>query len=219
MYTFQVYNVNIGYEQIVDPGRMISYSAKFLGGENIFRSEWTHSRKKMLKDLHKMLSEAEAVVTFNGDRFDHQKISGEFLLAGLPPAPPVASIDLIKTIRKQGFVMNRLAFIGPLLKVGEKIKHEGFGLWRDVMDRVPKALKKFEKYNREDTDLTERLYLRIRPYIKNHPYVGDEPGGCPHCQSKNAQSRGYYRTKTYRTQRLRCNDCGAWRAGKREKIA
>src|SRR3546814_5581125 len=79
----------------------------------------------MVVALHKLLSEADAVVTYNGDRYDIPKAMGEFVLEGLMPPPPPTSIDLMKAVKKLGFVMNRLAFIGPLLKVGQKVKHEG----------------------------------------------------------------------------------------------
>src|SRR3546814_16456045 len=83
----------------------------------------------MVVALHKLLSEADAVVTYNGDRYDIPKAMGEFVLEGLMPPPPPTSIDLMKAVKKLGFVMNRLTFIGPLLKVGKKVKQEGFPLW------------------------------------------------------------------------------------------
>src|SRR3546814_9474335 len=78
----------------------------------------------MVVALHKLLSEADAVVTYNGDRYDIPKAMGEFVLEGLMPPPPPTSIDLMKAVKKLGFVMNRLAFIGPLLKVGQKRSEE-----------------------------------------------------------------------------------------------
>jgi len=171
----------------------------------------------MIRAAHELLSEADAVVTYNGDKFDLPKLNGEFVLDGLPPVPPVTSIDVIKTIRKMGFLMTRLAFIGPLLRVGEKVKHEGFDLWAKVIDGDPKAQERMRKYNIKDVVLLEKLYLKIRPFIKNHPHLGKEARECGACGSNNVHSRGYRRTKYFKIQRLQCQSCGGWQDGKREK--
>src|SRR3546814_14965549 len=122
----------------------------------------------MIRSIHGLLSEADAVVGYNSDKFDLAKLNGEFLLLGLKPVPPLTSIDLLKTVRKMGFIMNRLAYIGPLLRIGAKIKHEGFDLWVRVMAGNEKAQAKIRQYNIQDKVITENLYLKIRPFIKNH---------------------------------------------------
>jgi uncharacterized protein YprB with RNaseH-like and TPR domain len=174
----------------------------------------------MIRRAHEYMTQADAIVTYNGDRFDLPKLQGEFLLYDLAPPPPPTSIDLIKTVRKFGFMMNRLAYIGPLLQIGSKIKHEGFGLWKSVMDGDAKAQKRMERYCKQDVRMLTELYDAVKPYIKDHPHLGVEgaPGGCGACGSHNLQSRGCRRTKAYRIQRLQCQNCGAWQTGKREKI-
>lgn len=218
-YVWRTFKENVGYEQVLDPGGMICFAAKWAGEKEVFfSSDWTESRGEMLRKAHALLSEADAVVTYNGDKFDLPKLVGEFVLEGLPPIPPLTSIDVLKQVRKFGFLMNRLAFIGPLLKVGDKVKHEGFDLWAKVMKGDEKARKKMEKYNIQDVNLLEKLYLKIRPYIKNHPHLGKEARQCGACGSNKVQSRGYRRTKYFRVQRLQCQHCGSWQDGKREKI-
>jgi len=218
-YVWQTFKVNVGYEQIIEPGRMICFAAKWVGRpETVFYSEWGNGRAEMIRAAHDLLSEADAVVTYNGDKFDLPKLNGEFVLDGLPPVPPVTSIDVIKTVRKMGFLMNRLAFIGPLLRVGEKVKHEGFDLWAKVIDGDHKAQERMRKYNIQDVVLLEKLYLRIRPFIKNHPHLGKEARECGACGSNNVHSRGYRRTKYFKVQRLQCQSCGGWQDGKREKV-
>lgn len=196
------------------------FCAKWLGSnEKIFFSEWEHGHQIMVEAAHALLMEADAVVTFNGDRFDLPKLTGEFVLAGLEPVPPLTSIDTIKTVKKFGLFMNRLAYIGPLLKVGKKIKHEGFELWTSVMNGDAKAQARMKKYCIQDVVLTEKLYLKIRPFIRNHPHLGNTKStACGACGSHKVQSRGYRRTKTFRIQRLHCQDCGSWHDGRREKI-
>ena len=211
---------NIGVEQIIDAGGIICVGAKWLGEKETYLfSEWEHGRNEMLFHIYTMMLEADAVVTYNGDKFDLPKLQGEFLLLGWDPLPPLTSIDVVKTVRKLGFFVNRLAFIGPFLGVGAKIKHEGFDLWVKVMDGDFKAQNKMGKYCKQDVKLLEKLYLKVRPYIRNHPHMGNvKSTACGACGSKNTQSRGYRRTKSFRIQRLHCQSCGAWGEGKREKV-
>lgn len=210
---------SIGVEQIIDAGGVICVGAKYFGEKETFLfSEWEHGQTEMLARVHQMLSDADAVVTYNGDKFDLPKLQGEFLLAGLRPTPPIPSIDLVKTVRKFGFFVNRLAFIGPFLGLGAKIKHEGFELWVKVIAGDTKAQARMSKYCKQDVVLTEKLYKKILPFIKNHPHLGKERQECGACGSKNTQSRGFRRTKYFKIQRLQCQNCGSWSDGKREKV-
>lgn len=219
-YAWRCYDENISPEQIIEPGGMISFAAKWVGESGVaFYSDWTHSHGEMVHAIHALLSVADGVVSYNGDRFDLPKLHGEFLLEGLAPPPPLTSIDVMKTVKKMGFVMNRLAFIGPLLKVGAKVKHEGFQLWADVLKGDEKAQAKMEKYNVQDVVLLEKLYLKIKPYIRNHPHMGDQSAhSCGACGSTHVQSRGYRRTKSFLIKRLQCQTCGSWSDGARTKV-
>lgn len=219
-YVWKAWDENVGVDQIIEPGGMICFGAQWLGERSImFFSEWQHGHQEMVEAAHALFSEADAVVTYNGDRFDNRKLQGEFLLAGLKPPPPITSIDVLKSIKQLGFFMNRLAFIGPLLKVGKKMENEGFRLWAKVMDGDEKAQKRMQKYCEQDVRLLGYLYTRVRPYIRNHPYMGLTKGQeCGACGSKHLQSRGYRRTKAFRIQRVQCVSCGSWSDGKREKV-
>ena len=219
-YVWRAYDENISPDQVINNGGMICFGAKWLHSkEKIFFSEWEHGQQAMVEAAHALLSEADAVVTYNGDRFDLPKLTGEFILAGLDPVPPLTSIDTIKTVKKFGFLMNRLAYIGPMLKVGKKMKHEGFDLWVKVMDGDPVAQRKMQRYCVQDVVLTEQLYKKIRPFIRNHPHLGStSPSHCGVCNSPRVQRRGCRRTKMYSIQNLHCQKCGSWSSGAREKI-
>lgn len=221
VFTWRAYGEqSIGVEQIIDPGGVICIGAKWLGEKDTkLYSDWEHGHLEMLIAIHEMMSFADAVITYNGDKFDLPKLQGEFLLNGLGPTPPATSIDCVKAVRKFGFFVNRLAFIGPFLKVGEKIKHEGFELWVKVMDGDDTAQKKMSKYCIQDVVLLEKLYLRIRPFILNHPHMGKVGAHeCGACGSHHVQSRGSRRTRAFKIQRLQCQDCGSWQDGTRKKV-
>lgn len=217
-YVWRMWDENVGPDQLINPGGLLCFSAIWDDTkEVIFASEWEDGHQAMVERLHALFEEADALVTYNGDKYDIPKATGEFLLAGLPPPPVVTSIDLIKSVKKLGFVMNRLAFIGPFLKVGAKIKNEGFNLWKSVLEGDEKAQSRMKKYCIQDSKLLIALYKKVKPYIRNHPFLGNR-GVCGACDSNKLQSRGYRRTKTFKIQRLQCQNCGSWQDGKRERL-
>lgn len=218
-YVWRMWDENISPDQLIDHGGMLCFCAHWEGdSEYMFFSEWDDGREGMAKAAKELLEHADAVVTYNGDKYDLPKIHGEILLAGLTPPPPVTSIDVLKSVKKLGFVMNRLAYIGPLLKVGGKVKHEGFNLWKDVINGVPSAKAKMEKYCVQDVKLLVRLYKKIKPFIKNHPHLGTSKHECGACGSNKVQKRGLRRTKHFLIQRIQCQSCGSWSEGTRTKV-
>lgn len=219
-YVWRMWRENISPAQLIDKGGMLCFCAHWDGSkEFMFFSKWKDGRDGMAKAARDLLGDADLVIGYNSDKYDLPKIMGEILLAGLDPPPPPTSVDLLKVVRKMGFVMNRLAYIAPLLGIGNKIKNEGFSLWSAVMSGDPEAEKKMEKYCIQDVRLLPKLYKKLRPFIRNHPYLGNTRGHeCGACGSKHLQSRGYRRTKSFRIQRLRCVGCGSWQDGKREKV-
>lgn len=217
-YVWRMWDENVSPDQLIDAGGLLCFSAiKSDTGEVIFASEWGDGHENMVKVLHELFHWADVLITYNGDKYDIPKAMGEFLLLGLTPPPPPTSIDLMKAVKKMGYVMNRLAFIGPFLKVGEKVKHEGFPLWVAVMSGDAKAQKRMQRYCIQDSKLLVKLYAKIKPYIRNHPFLG-ERRACGACDGKVLHSRGYRRTKSFKIQRLQCQTCGSWQDGKREKV-
>lgn len=219
-YVWQPWKENITPEKIIEHGGLLCVGAKFLDDKDVkLFSEWEHGHAGMLEGIHEMMSIADVIITYNGDKYDIPKLLGEFVLNDLPPPPPCTSIDCLKAVKKFGFFMNRLAFVGPLLDLGGKMEHEGMALWTKVIDGDESAQKRMAKYCQQDVKLLEKLYLRIRPYIRNHPHLGRTGHeACPACGGHQSQSRGTRRTRAYKVQRLQCQDCGHWYDGKRTKI-
>lgn len=218
-YIWNLWSDRVSIDMIKKHTRMICWSAKWIGSKEMyFGAEW-EGGLKWLARLSNLMSEADAVVTQNGNKFDLPRIRGEFLLQGLKPPAPVTSIDTLDTLKGLGYLSAKLGYIGPLMKMGAKLKHEGFELWKRVEAGEKSAYDKMEKYNKQDVRLLERVYKKIRPFIKNHPHLGDtKPGHCPTCKSKRLQRRGERRTKHFAIERLHCQDCGSWHTGARRKI-
>lgn len=219
IYVFDPWNVHVTPEHVIDDGGLLCFCAHWHGSKEFqFYSDWDDGQEGMAKAALKLLSEADAVITYNGDKYDIPKLRGAMVLAGITPPPPPTSIDLIKVVKRFGFLMNRLAFIGPLLNAGGKMKHEGFALWRSVLEGDTKAMARMKKYCVQDVKLLVNLYNRILPYIDNHPHLGDNKGACGACGSNHMQLRGFRRTKFFKVRRMQCQDCGAWSTGTRQKV-
>lgn len=218
-YVWKMWDENITPDQLVDDGGLLCFCANWHGSKEFeFYSEWEHGHDEMARQALRLLSDADAVVTYNGDKYDLPKLRGAMVLSGLKPPPPPTSIDLINVVKRFGFVMNRLAYIGPLLDVGKKKTHEGFMLWRGVIDGSVAARKRMQKYCVQDVKLLVSLYKRVLPFIDNHPHLGDNKNECGACGSSHVQLRGFRRTKYFKVQRLQCQECGGWSTGTRKKV-
>lgn len=203
---------------------MLCYAAKWLDKKKIMTSKLTDfpSRFKknkeddlgVVKELWKLLDEADIVIAHNGVAFDVKKTYARFIYHGLPPPSPFKQIDTIKEARKYfKFNSNRLDDLGAYLGVGRKLEHEGFPLWLKCMQGKKYAWNKMIKYNKQDVLLLERVYEKFKPYITNHPNLGlykQQDFSCPNCGSKHLQKRGFNRTKVNMYQRYQCQKCGAW---------
>lgn len=218
-----LFNQNIGLNQLRDGGGLLCFSWKWLGedAEYIrFMSDHEHGMERMLGVIHAQLAVADAVVTWNGDRFDLPMLNTEFIQAGLKPPAPYTSIDLLKTVKKRfRFPSNKLQYVSTALGFQGKTAHEGHGLWVKCMDGDPEAWKLMEEYNKQDVLLLEDLYWRLQPWIVNHPSRAAEADkhACPKCGSEHLQKRGYALTGQSVYQRYQCQACGAWsRATRRE---
>lgn len=217
-YTWGLFNQNISLDQIKEDGGVLCVGAKWVGDrDTIFLSEWEHGQEGMISGTHELLSEADLVVGYNSTSFDIPRLRGRMVEQRLPPLPPFAEVDLLKTVKKLGLTSRKLAFVGPFLKIGQKVKNSGWQLWRDVMDGDERAQRTMQRYCIGDVKLTEQVYNRLKPYMYNHPNLGNGHN-CSKCGSDKVQSRGWRPTAHYRIQRIQCQSCGGWGEGRREKI-
>lgn len=221
VYTFGIRDQHIGHKQIAQDGGTICVGVKWAGERKVtVLSEWEHGYSGMIAETHRLISEADAVCTYNGARFDIPKLMGCFLLEGLAPPPPPTQLDIYLAVRKLGLICNKLDYVAPLLGFGAKVKHEGLQMWIDVMAGDPKAQRRMAKYCAGDVRLLEQVYERVKPYVHNHPHL--HSGGalqCGSCGSQRTQSRGVRRTRASFIQRYQCQACGSWFDGKRTKAA
>jgi predicted RNA-binding Zn-ribbon protein involved in translation (DUF1610 family) len=168
----------------------------------------------MVQKAHELLSQADIVVTYNGDKYDVKKMNQEFMLAGMNPPRPFKSIDLLKTNKARFDLPSRkLDYLAQRVGVGRKTPHTGFQLWIDCIAREPKALALMEKYNRQDVVITEKAYLRLLPWLTNSPHMAMFTGdayACPYCGKKGLNREGVTRTLVQSYWLNQCPNCEGW---------
>ena len=214
-----LFNQNISINQILEPGGVLCVGLKWLGDKDSYMfSVWEHGYEEMIKAVHSFMEEADALITYNGNKFDIPILRGACAEINLDPFPNIASIDVYRTVRTLKLTSSKLAYVGPFFKIGKKIETGGMELWKGVMDGDAKLQTKMEKYCDQDVRLLEKVYLRLLPYIVQHPNLGGGSGSCPRCKSTKRTKRGTRLTAMYRIQRYKCQNCGGWHDGERKKI-
>lgn len=211
-----MFGQNISPKQIQATGYTLCWAAKWYGKRGVmFDSVFQNTERGMVSGVWDLLNEADAVVHYNGSRFDIPTLNKEFLKSELLPPKPYAQIDLLRTVRRTfRFHSNKLDEVLKQLGMTAKVQHKGHELWTECMAKDPKAWKHMERYNRRDVTIMEDFYTRLLPWIKSHPNVGmytdsDRPV-CSHCGSDKLTKQGFKRTKTQLYQQYQCKDCGSW---------
>jgi DNA polymerase III epsilon subunit-like protein len=178
--------------------------------------------KALVTELWKLMDEADIILGHNGDQFDIKKSNARFLAHGLTPPTPYKTVDTKKVAKKYfGFASNKLDELCRQLGIGRKKEHEGWPLWKGCYEGDMKAWKRMLAYNVQDVELLDQLYLKLRPWMDNHPNLNLIRGtthSCPACGSFNNHRRGHYLTSTNLIQRYKCNSCGKWSKGNSEKL-
>jgi|TARA_R110000824_G_scaffold3880_3_gene18578 hypothetical protein len=210
------YKQYIQHYQITEHQYIISWAAKWLYDENVQSDVVTPKEsknrddKRILKSIHKLLDEADIVVGHNGDRFDLRKLRWRFISQGMAPPSPFKIIDTLKVARREFFAPSyKQDFLTKYFKLENKIQTD-FQLWVDCEAGIPEKLEEMVEYNRHDVMGLEDLYLKIRPYIRNHPNLGVlmEDDICPTCGSKHLQeTSSVYLTSANKFPVYKCEKC------------
>jgi len=171
--------------------------------------------------LHDLLDEADVVIAHNAARFDNRVSFSRFLMNDIAPPSPFKTIDTLQVAKryfKQNY--NTLDSLAQKLGVGQKTKVRHADVWHDCVEGDLEAWAAMCHYNKNDITMLEDVYIKLRPFITNHPnlanFDNDSVMGCPKCGSENMQYRGYQRSNVATYRRVQCSDCGAW---SRERVA
>lgn len=116
-YVWQLYDQNIGLSQVQSDWHVLAWSAKWLDDPTckIMYMDQRYAPNieddsGILKEIWKMLDEADIVITQNGRKFDQKKLNARFILNGFKPPSSYKHIDTLVIARKHfGFTSNKLA--------------------------------------------------------------------------------------------------------------
>lgn len=210
---------NIYPDQLLGDWFMLTWAAKWIGEDKVYADAITshevreENDKRICENLWPLLNEADFVITHNGDKFDLKRIKARFLVNGLRPVTPYKSIDTKKMIAGQlGFSSNKLDELAKVFNFDGK--HEtDFQLWADAMEGDEAAINRMDLYCRNDVVILEKVYLKVRPFIYNHPnitinMISTSPR-CTSCGSDKIYPEGEYLTQVNSFITYRCEDCGA----------
>lgn len=211
-----LFKQTVAMNQLLESSYTLCWAAKWVGVDGVIFNSIHHTpAKKMIKQVHGLLNEADLVVHYHGTSFDIPTLNKEFLLHKLTPPAPYQEVDLLKAVRRKfRFPSNRLDYVCQRLGLGKKFEHEGHELWVKCMNNDPVAWQQMEEYNKHDVVLLEKLYHRLLPWIPNHPNQGlfteHQRAICPTCASTRHQCRGWSYTRLGKYRRYQCRDCGSW---------
>jgi DNA-directed RNA polymerase subunit RPC12/RpoP len=218
-YVWGLWQQNMYLDQIISDWFMLSWSAKWLGSDEVMSEVLLPSEAikendyNIVQPLWELLNEADIVIAHNGDRFDIPKMNSRFIFHGMMPPSSYKQIDTKKVAKNIfGESSNKLEALAR--KFGYEGKFDtDFQLWKDCLEGSSEALLRMSIYNDQDVRVLEKVYLKLRPYIKGHPnldlYIDSEKATCPHCGSHNIKilEGKFFYTQAAKYQLYRCEDC------------
>lgn len=219
-YVWGLFDQNIGLNQIKQDWHLMSWAAKWLGENEVFYQDQRDAKKleddkKILKELWKLIDEADYVLGQNSRRFDLKKLNARFLAHGFPPPSSYRHIDTLVMAKKHfGFTSNKLAYMSEnfnqKFKKLDHAKYSGFELWNECMKGNRSAWNEMKKYNVQDVRATEELALKFIPWEKsiNFNSFSDHFDVVCSCGSISFKEIKVKHENSSRNRRFICNTCG-----------
>lgn len=172
--------------------------------------------KYLMRDIHRVLSQADVIVGFYSKLFDLPWLMARMLHHGLPSLPAIPHVDLYFTARANLKIHSRrLANLIDFLNLkAEKTRLSGPVWVRAGAGHAP-SIRYVVDHCWHDIDALDKTYTLLRPLVRLHPNVAGvyrvkELGVCRTCGKAKLHRRGYQLTRTNRKHRVQCMACGAW---------
>lgn|SRR5574344_163361 len=225
-YVWGRWKQNVSLEATISEWFMLCWSAKWLYSGEIISDCVTPSEalaeddKRIVSHLWKLIDEADIVVAYNGKRADIPWMNTRFVVNGLTPPSPYFIVDPCEVAKKNfGFSSNKLDALAGYFNIEHKMETD-FSLWDKAVRGDQKSLSYMSTYCGKDVKILEEVYLILRPYIKNHPNIGNYCSNtvevCSSCGSIKLEpiKNKYYYTTVGKYRLYRCKDCGAISRGR-----
>lgn len=219
-YVWGLWNNNVGLNQIESDWHILSWSAKWLGEEEVMYQDQRRCKnieddRKLLKGIWDLLDESDIVITQNGKAFDERKLNARFIINGFEPPSSFRHIDTLQIAKsKFGFTSKKLQYMTDKLCTkyakSSHAKFSGFSLWTECMAGNLEAWDEMEAYNKLDVLSLEELYEKMSPWdnsINFNAYHNSLTNVCT-CGSDKFKKSGFHMTNTGKFQRYKCSSCG-----------
>lgn len=198
----------------LDRQHLLSFAWQEFGSDTIhFEGVNTQSEKDLTQKLWNVLDKYPIIIAHNSDQFDIKMAKTFFILYKMKMPSPFKTVDTLKVARKHfKFAGNSLDQLADHFNLDNKIPHDKemfIKCHENHHDK--KAFKLLKKYNKKDVEILNKIYLRLRPYIDNHPNMNmykRTSKNCPNCGSKEIAKRERRFNMRGTFQGYQCLDCG-----------
>lgn len=225
-YVWGRWKQNIALNQTISEWFMLCWSAKWLYSDEVISDCLTPEEAKEEFDyrivfhLWELVNEADIIIAYNGKRADIPWMNTRFIQNNMTPPSPYLVIDPCEIAKKDfGFSSNKLDALAGYFDIPHKLDTD-FTLWERAINGDQKALNYISTYCGKDVEILEEVYIKMRPWIKGHPNIGNMLESivpmCSNCGSENLEElKGkFYFTSVSKYRLYRCKDCGTISRGR-----
>ena len=202
------YVLAIGYKFIGEPAR----KTVVLSIDQFPRYEKDRTDDKpLLKAFEPIYMSADAILHYNGIRYDEPFVNTRRIVHGLDPLPRKPRIDLLYTAKSTLKIRSKsLDRVAKLLQTKNQKSPVTGQHWVRAMSGYKASLQYISRHCRADVLVLEEVYLRLRGRVYNHPRVSTDLAACRFCGG-NVIKRGFALTQLKnRPQKVQCKECRAY---------
>lgn len=232
-YVWGRWKQNVAPNQIIQRSYLLSFAWKYLGSEEVFADALPYYDKyeedkgndgELVRSAWRILDNADVIVAHNGIKFDIAYLNTRFAFHGLPMPRPYKVVDTLAVAKKYfRFPANSLKELIAFFGFEEDKMDNSMDTWIKCMNGDADAWNYMVEYNKRDITTLENVYLKLRPYDKQHPnirlYTDSDAIGCPCCGSERyslLEKNAYTMQSVFES--YRCKGCGhVFRSTKRIK--
>lgn len=174
-----------------------------------------YNEEKLVKKIHKIMSDADYLVAHYGDKFDVKYLRTKFGIYGLDmQVLNIPTRDTCLMARRQFKLhSNRLGALAKIFGCQPKMDI-GQATWFEVIRGRIGALQKMKKYNVQDVQTLRQVYQHMKPIFPQgkwyHAGVDryNSRDACAECGYQYPYKDGIRVDRVGRKQRYKCPECG-----------